>query len=155
RPACRRRLRAEPAERDRAAARPSPALAGGRPHAAGLRRRRRLAEGAHRGHRRHEYRPLPDPADRPAARRRGAARWTGRAVPRRRPGQERVRPRPLRPLSHRAVWSPYRSPRKEPGMPREPVSISDTAMLNWHALPTDADDNVPGPVWKLLTTDRQ
>src|SRR5882762_3444903 len=38
-------------------------------------------------------------------------------------------------------------------MSRTPVSIPDPNLLNWHALPTDVDDNVPGPLWKVLTTD--
>ena len=49
-----RRLRPRPGERDRAAARPFPALTSGRPNQAGVRRRRRLPERADRCGRVHE-----------------------------------------------------------------------------------------------------
>jgi hypothetical protein len=41
-------------------------------------------------------------------------------------------------------------------MAREPISIPDTAVINWAPIRSDApeDDNVPGPLWKLLTEDR-
>jgi hypothetical protein len=38
-------------------------------------------------------------------------------------------------------------------MPRDPVSLADTALLSWRPIPTDVDDNVPGPLWKILTSD--
>src|SRR3954453_5108293 len=38
-------------------------------------------------------------------------------------------------------------------MARTPVSIPDTHELDWQPLPTARDGNVPGPVFKTLTTD--
>jgi hypothetical protein len=41
-------------------------------------------------------------------------------------------------------------------MARDPISIPNTAVLNWHPIRVAGDDdNVPGPLWKLLTQDRQ
>ncbi len=68
-PARRRRLRAEPGDRDRAAARPLRALADGRPDPPGLRRRRRRPRRAHRRSRLHQQRPLRRPPGQPAAHR--------------------------------------------------------------------------------------
>jgi hypothetical protein len=36
---------------------------------------------------------------------------------------------------------------------RTPISIPDTHRIDWTPLPTDRDGNVPGPVFKVLTTD--
>jgi hypothetical protein len=38
-------------------------------------------------------------------------------------------------------------------MARQPVSIPNTMAINWHPVPVTYDDNVPGPVWKVLSED--
>jgi hypothetical protein len=42
-------------------------------------------------------------------------------------------------------------------MAREPISIPDIGVINWAPIRCDApeDDNVPGPLWKLLSSDRR